>query len=85
MIAEYIGLIGYVVLLLPFLGAGGFAVAQAALAKKGLPVALILPGLTGLAALFCVWRLEEATPWGELGWGLAVSYTHLTLPTTPYV
>ena len=72
MIAEYIGLIGYVVLLLPFLGAGGFAVAQAALAKKGLPVALILPGLTGLAALFCAWRLEEATPWGELGWGLVL-------------
>ena len=79
MIVEYIGLIGYVVFLLPLLGAGGFAVGQAALAKKRLPIPFLLPSLTGAATLFCAWRLEEATPWGELGWGLVLFWCGASL------
>ena len=79
MIAEYIGLIGYVLFLVPLLGAGGFAVGQAALAAKKLPIPFLLPALTGAATLFCAYRLEQATRWGELGWMLVLSWCGLAL------
>lgn len=79
MIVSYVGLIGFVVFLMPFLGAGGFAVGQAALTGKKMPLPLLLPAFTGAATLFCAWRLEEATPWGELGWGMVLFWCGTSL------
>ena len=53
---------------------------------KDIKVALVPFIIATIIALFVVWILEKRVPMVPLLGGLlTVSYTHLTLPKTPYV